>query len=209
MEHEYWKERLQGYLDNELSPADHEAVARHIEECAGCRNDLEYFRAMKKRIKAFGEHTTMPESVEQRIRERLEKKRRGVVVRLFRPAYGLAIAAALVMAIALPRMLESEAYAFTKCRLEGKVTCPDCSIAERAGLQKGELCRDGHTMGLLCPDGEVYRIAMDENGLSLFEKAGGYYGKEVVIAGTLLEHERMIRVEDMTELVVERARLVP
>jgi len=209
MEHEYWEERLQGYLDKELSPADHEAVARHIEECAGCKAVLDYTRAMKKRIKAFGEHTTMPESVESRIRERLEKKRRGVVARLFRPAYGLALAAVILLAIGLPRLLENVPYTFAEGQLHGTITCPDCSIAERAGLQKGVLCRDGHAMGLECDNGAIYRIAMDEVGVSLSDKVGGYYGKEVVIAGTVLEPERLIRVEELTELVVERATLVP
>ncbi|MFW6084337.1 MAG: zf-HC2 domain-containing protein, partial [Gemmatimonadota bacterium] len=32
---------LQAWIDRELDPAEHVRVTRHLEDCAGCRGDLQ------------------------------------------------------------------------------------------------------------------------------------------------------------------------
>jgi len=208
MEHEYWEVMLQGYLDNELSPADHAAVQNHIEECPDCGAHLAYTKAMKRRLHAFRDSVSMPESVERRIRERVQRKRRGVVVRFFKPAYGIALAAVILLAIALPRWLP-DASGFADCNLSGKIACPDCHIAAQTGLVMGELCRDGHTLGIVCDNGRAYRIAMDARGLELKAQLEAAYGKQITLEGKVLESERLVRVRDLMDLIVTRATMFP
>ena len=208
MEHEYWQERLQGYLDNELAPADHTAVKNHIDDCPECTADLTYFQSMKKRLLQHRDTVVMPDSVETRLQELFEKKRRTHNWRRFlRPAYGLALAAVITLAIVVPLVMNRPAYAFAEATLTGKITCTDCTIADRAGLEKGLLCKNGHQVGLIGNDGEIYRIAMDDEGFNLNEKLGSLFDSEVEIHGELLAAENLLRVSDLTEQIAQQASL--
>ena len=73
-------------------------------------------------------------------------------------------------------------------------------------MEKGTLCHDGHGLGLVCKNtGEVYRIAMDTKGMDLKAQRGAYYGKDVSVTGMILEHERIIRIMEMSETVPTQA----
>ncbi|MDJ0839894.1 MAG: anti-sigma factor [Acidobacteriota bacterium] len=206
MEHDYWQERLQAYLDNELSPADHTAVKNHIDESPELKAELEYFRSMKKRLLQHRDTVQMPESVAARIQQQFKKKR--VIYRwgrYLKPSYALAMAAGVALAVLLPMAFNRQTYAFGEKTLTGTITCSDCSIADRAGLQMGVLCKDGHQLGLIGEDGNIYRIAMDDKGLQINDKQGSLYNASVEIRGELLPAEKLIRVLELKEYVPQQA----
>jgi len=206
MEHNYWEERIQGYMDNELPPADHTAVKNHIEGCSACTAQLEYFRCLKKRLRLHRDTVAIPQCVEQRIIENVKKKSRRRFV--WKPAYSLAMAAVAVLAIALPLQLRELPYCFVNCDIKGRITCTDCEIATKAGMQAGDFCSRGHNPGLIDEDGRIYRIALDkEERWENFMKREGYYGKLVEIQGDILHQENLVRVDRVRELVVETASL--
>lgn len=208
MEHEYWEVQLQGYVDKELSPADMKAMEAHIDQCADCAANLEYMTSLKSRLRQHREMVEIPASVKTRIDDLFEKKRKPLWRKVVNPAFGVALAAVLVAGILLNPFSQSAVYAFSEGTVVGTITCPDCHIADKSGLEKGTLCHDGHGLGLICKDtGEVYRIAMDTKGMDLKSQRGAYYGKDVTVTGMILQHERIIRVTDLAETVPTQASL--
>ena len=205
MEHNYWEERLQAYLDKELDPADHIAVKNHIDACSECCAQLGYFECMKKRLVQHGATIEIPDSVARRITTSFEKKRRRTWRRFMQPSFGLALAAVLVAGVLLSDQLRERSYTFSAATLEGIINCVDCDIAALSGCTEGDFCKDGHHIGLRTADGKVYRIAMDETGFELKQRMGSLVGKRVEISGDLLPQERLIRVAQLNETVVQKA----
>ena len=203
MEHEYWEERLQGYIDTELDPADHTAVEQHIAGCEACRVQAEYFRIMKKRVRMHTESVDMPDAVAQRLDAMFRRKRKHWLLRL-PPSLGigLAVAAVLTLFVMLPR----DAYHFADGLISGKLTCHGCAMAEKAQLTKGDLCKDGHLMGLVDDRGTLWRIAADAEGVH-YVRNMDLFGKDVEIQGSMLEPEHLIRIQDVKVVTTRQAAL--
>lgn len=193
MEHEYWEERLQGYLDKELDPADHTAVEQHLAQCEDCAAQAAYFTAMKKRLKAHSSSVQMPESVSHRLNDLFEKKR-NPFKRYVYPSIAVTLAAAAALMIFF--LLPKDSYRFEDGLLSGLATCHDCHLAKITELPKGDLCKDGHRIGIIDHEGKLWRIAADDNGLA-YLKNMELYGKKVEISGSLLHAERIIRIRDL------------
>lgn len=205
MDREYWEERLQAYLDNELNPADRMAVEQYIEVHPETKKQLEYFGALKKRIRAHAEIVEMPKSLEQRIQRTFERKRK---VRLFRKRAvfgGLALAAALVIGLMVPRLSLTNDK-FQDSTMVGQVVCHDCSLAEMAGLTKGSICKDGHRLGLRTEGGELYRFAVDDVGKN-FIRDYTIINSEVEVFGEVQEQYRVLRIKNLKKTVEQHASL--
>lgn len=205
MDREYWEERLQAYLDNELNPADRMAVEQYIEVHPEAKKQLEYFGALKKRIRAHAEIVEMPKSLEQRIQRTFERKRK---VRVFRKRAvfgGLALAAALVIGLMVPRFSLTNDK-FQDSTLVGQVVCHDCSLAELAGLTKGSICKDGHRLGLRTEGGELYRFAVDDVGKN-FIRDYTIINSEVEVFGEVQQQYRVVRIKNLKKTVEQHASL--
>ncbi len=206
MDHEYWEERLQGYVDNELGPADRIAVQSHVDACPECRTNHNYFQCLKKRLKVHARTIEIPKSVEARLNRLFAGKRNPFL----QPRYfgaALALAAVLVLGFLLPDLWQ-EPYRFVDSVLEGKVICHDCEVADRAGVKKGSLCREGHHMGLKTVEGDLWRFASDQQGYS-FVTDMSLIGKQVRIYGQTLSPEHLVRIKNLEKLPAEQAVLDP
>ena len=204
MEHKYWEERLQGFIDNELGPADRIAVQTHVDECPICKVNLKYFQCLKERLRAHGKTVRIPQAVDDRLHRLFVKKRNP----WRQPRYiGIALAAAAVLLIGflLPQMFGTP-YAFIDNVMTGKVICHDCEVAARAGLEKGSICSDGHEMGLVTTDGKIWRFAGDDTSLK-YANDSLLYGKAVRIYGQALFPERLIRIKNLELITESRASL--
>ncbi|CAM2066955.1 hypothetical protein SCOR_16380 [Sulfidibacter corallicola] len=205
MDHEYWEERLQAYLDNELNPADRLAVEQYIEVNPEAKAQLEYFAALKKRLRAHADIVEMPKSLEDRIQRTFDRKRK---VRFFRRRLtyvALTIAAAIVLGF-LIQGLFTDSNQFVPKTLTGHVVCNDCALAEEAGLTKGSICKDGHRLGLKTAQGELYRFAVDDVGKN-FVKDYTLVGNEVEIFGETQEKYHLIRIKNLKKRTQQQASL--
>lgn len=205
MDHEYWEEKLQGFLDRELEPADRAAVEDHIANCENCATQLSYFSAMKDRLSAHAESISMPPGVAQRLEKTFARKRNPLRA-LWVSGAGLALAAALIIAVFLPREFNPSYTIETDKLFSGKVVCHDCIVAERAELDPGALCHDGHRMGLEDEEGRLWRFASDEKGQS-YLKNMALYGEEVRIRGQAIPDIGLIRIEQLERIIAQQAWL--
>jgi len=202
-DHSYWEERLQGYLDKELSPADHTVVKAHIDACPDCTAHLEYFACLKKRLNCHTNSIDIPVAVQQRISKIFEK--RHPLRRRWYPMIGVAaLAAALLIAFLLWPM--PAPFRFYEGTLRGELVCHDCIVAARTDLKKGSLCEGGHRLGLLTSKGQLWRVAADQVGYALIQDMSNY-GKEVEIQGEVLPAAHLIRIEQMDLVVSQRASM--
>lgn len=203
MEHEYWEERVQGFVDNELSPADHNAVESHVAQCRECAANVAYFRAMKKRLALHASAVDMPDAVRNRLERLFERKRRGYKRWLW-PAFGsaAALAAALLVFVLTPQ----PSRLFVPGGLTGKITCYDCEVAVQAGLTMGELCKDGHKMGMVTADGTLWRFAADDKGLRFIHHLE-FLGKAAEVMGELQTESHMLRIHELHVLDQRQAGL--
>ncbi len=194
MDREYWEEKLQAFIDNELGPADRLAVEQKLETDPDFRANLKYLRSMKKRLQAHAASIEIPKSVEQRLNSLFERKQR---VRRLKWVFGpaLALAAALALAILAPRLMQ-DSYHFVDRVTNGVVICHGCEVAHKAGLEKGELCRQGHQLGLKTEDGKLWRFAPDNEGLKFIDDLT-LIGKDMRVYGQALSPERLIRIKTM------------
>ncbi|CAM2007400.1 anti-sigma factor family protein [Acanthopleuribacter pedis] len=205
MDRDYWEERLQAYLDNELNPADRMAVEQYIEVHPEAKAQLEYFGALKKRIRAHAEIVEMPKSLEQRIQRTFERKR---TVRMFRKRAvygGLALAAALVIGLLTPA-LWTQGHTFEDTTIVGHIVCHDCSLAEMAGLTKGSMCKDGHRLGLRTDGGDLYRFAVDDVGKN-FIRDYTIINSEVEVFGEVQHQYHVLRIKNLKKTVEQHALL--
>lgn len=201
MEHRYWEERLQGYLDNELAPADAVAMKSHIDQCEECAVNLDYFGCLKRRLKAHAETVSIPLAVEERIRAQFNGKVK-LARRVRGLSIGLSLAAAVLIGFFLPSLL-SKPYQFENgVSLIGMLTCYDCEVADRLGMPKGVLCGNSHSLGILCEDGALWRFSGDSpKDMSLIQK-------QIRIYGEALPQEHLFRVKNLEALDVKQAALL-
>ena len=204
MDHKYWEEQLHAYLDRELDPADHRAVEKHMEDCADCRANYEYFKAMQNRLRAHAATVSIPPVVEERLHSLFKPKK--VVAFPKRWIYaGLALAAVLLIGFIIEPMVNPR-YSFQEGTYVGNVVCHDCTVAHRAGLARGVLCEDGHKQGLVTDGGRLFRIASDEIGMS-YMKDPTIYGNRVRVVGELIKAKGLLRIQKMELVAPKRASL--
>ncbi len=206
MEHSYWEVKVQGYIDNELAPADFTAVQDHVNSCEECTTQVRYIQAMKGCLKKHADSVEMPKAVCERIDNLFAKKRKRRTARKFWYAGGgLALAAAIVLALLIPT--GSVDYRFQAKELTGTVDCHDCMLAKLADLQDMTLCKDGHRLGLLDESGNLWRIAADDEGRAII-KDFALVGHKVRLIGQACDNGHMIRVEEMVDqATAQRASL--
>ena len=203
MEHKYWEERLQGFIDNELGPADRLAVQAHVDECPDCKVNLKYFRCLKERLHVHAGTVSIPRAVEDRL-NRLFLKRRNPFRHPRTIATTLAVAAALLIGFLLPTLFQKP-YAFVDSVMTGKIVCYDCEVAARVpDLERGDLCSDGHEMGLQADDGHLWRFARDQESVA-YSGDKALFGKEVRIWAQTLAQERMIRIKNLEMVTGDQA----
>jgi hypothetical protein len=94
-------DRLEGYLGGRLSPADHAAMERHLEECPSCRADLTALTRVQAELPTLVSTASEPPDVEEMwavIKPRLTPhKPRWAGRPLAMPAWALAAAAAVLV----------------------------------------------------------------------------------------------------------------
>jgi len=103
-------DRLSPYLDDELDARERAAVTRHLEACAECARLLEELAAVDRLVAA--EAVPAPagyfETFGARVSARLRDAPADTRPRLFEPAWALAAAAVLVVAVLAPSLLRDE-----------------------------------------------------------------------------------------------------
>ncbi len=80
-----YEERLNEFLDEEISPAARAEVERHLEGCAGCREYLAALRSLRERAASLPRTQEPERDLWPEIRESLPSRRSGT----FRPIPGL------------------------------------------------------------------------------------------------------------------------
>lgn len=204
MDHKYWEEQLHAYLDHELDPADHRAVENHMTECADCRSNYEYFSSMQDRLRAHATTIGIPQAVEERLHNLFKPKKVSRFPK--RWVYGaLGLAAILLLGFLVSPMMNS-GYSFEDGIFIGKVVCHDCTLAHRAGLDRGVLCKDGHKQGIVTDRGHLYRFAADEIGMS-YMKDPTVYGNHVRVQGELIKSQGLLRIQKLELVAPKRASL--
>jgi hypothetical protein len=98
-------ESLSAYMDDELAAAEREAVAAHVRGCPSCARHLEELRAVDAAAREMPLH--VPDGYFEAFRGSLRKRLEGTrpASRPLVPAWALAAAAALVLAVLTPRLL--------------------------------------------------------------------------------------------------------
>lgn len=205
MDHEYWEIRVQGYLDNELSPADRMAVEQHVSSCEDCEYQLEYFSALKERLRVHADNIEMPVSFQNRL-EHMFAKKRAPKRRWLVPA--LAMAAVMTLALLLTFTSRAPMIAVHPGEMIGRLVCHDCEVAARSGYDKGEFCFDGHRLGLITEDNELYRFVAKKEDATFITNMS-LAGQKVRVFGDIIEGRKLLRVDRLEDLVSSRAYFSP
>ncbi len=66
-------DKVEAYRDNELSPEQRAAFARHLGQCADCAREIEAFDALSQRLRATP-RAAMPDDLVERIIERHQER---------------------------------------------------------------------------------------------------------------------------------------
>ena len=108
------QELITGLVDGELNAAERVATEHHLAECHDCRAQLEWETALKRDMKLAASAVVVPQALREKIEPlrgeprspARETKRVSVLEWLsaprLRPAYGLVLAALIVVALLLP-----------------------------------------------------------------------------------------------------------
>ena len=77
-------ERVTGYVDGALAPAEREIIERHLAECGDCRAQAEAERDLRRRLAALP-RPPLPEALEARVRAHVRPPRRTLPWRVLMP----------------------------------------------------------------------------------------------------------------------------
>jgi hypothetical protein len=121
------RERLSAYLDDELGAAARAAVEAHLGACASCREALAELAAVDDAAASLPAEA--PEGYfddfARRVRSRIESQPRAVPARRRLPAWGWAVAAALLLAVVTPLTLRE--------RVAAPATAPAAAVPAAGG----------------------------------------------------------------------------
>ena len=98
-------ESLSAYMDGELAPPEREAVAAHVRGCPSCARHLEELRAVDAAARELP--LAVPDGYFEAFRGSLRRRLQGArpARRRLAPAWALAAAAAVVLAVLTPRLV--------------------------------------------------------------------------------------------------------
>ncbi len=97
-----WREKISLYVDGELEPAAEQAVAAHLQSCAGCSAAMLELQELKKSVRVAGKRFTAPPELYSSVRKQVAPK--AGTGRLWQWS---TLAASLVLLVALALMLYS------------------------------------------------------------------------------------------------------
>ena len=69
-----WREKISLYVDGELEPAAEQAVAAHLQSCAGCSAALLELQELKKSVRVAGKRFTAPPELYSSVRKQVTPK---------------------------------------------------------------------------------------------------------------------------------------
>jgi len=96
-----WTEKLDAYLDGELSSAEAQALSEHLRGCAGCAAESLSRVQQKRAIHAAGHRYTPDPAFRARIQQSIAVRRRSALSRLWMPVLAAAMALLIVGALSL------------------------------------------------------------------------------------------------------------
>ena len=97
-----WREKISLYVDGELEPAAEQAVAAHLQSCAGCSAAMLELQELKKSVRVAGKRFTAPPELYSSVRKQVAPK--ASAGRLWQWS---TLAASLVLLVALALTLYS------------------------------------------------------------------------------------------------------
>jgi anti-sigma factor RsiW len=100
------QDQLSAWLDGELAPEVAAGVARHLENCDGCRRELAQLEALEQALGSLPE-AALPPGLPEKVRARLPRPPR-------RGWQSLALAASLVLGILLGSAMGRDFYPLTQ-----------------------------------------------------------------------------------------------
>lgn len=192
MDKKYWNEMLQAYMDNELSPADRLAVETRMAKNPEMEIEMEQMKALKKRLTAFSDNISIQPQTIERLSKPFQKKPRPQKTWI---GITLTLAAVTLLAVFIPDWRKVEdPYVLEQTELQGTLFCYGCEVANRLGMEKGHICKDGHRLGLVCADKKLWQFAQDEKGLNE-QKNWALFNQAVIVRGSILKPEGLLFVE--------------
>lgn len=69
-----WREKISLYVDGELEPAAEQAVAAHLQSCAGCSAAMQELQELKKSVRVAGKRFTAPPELYSSVRKQVAPK---------------------------------------------------------------------------------------------------------------------------------------
>lgn len=136
-------ETISAFLDNELAPAQHTELERHLASCPVCAERLKSFRRLKSAIGRLEGRTALPPGVEARI-EALRFRLSPPPCRRYRWMIGVAAASVLFMVLILGRLgLRSETSPplYRELIADHLRYIPEAMPAEMASADRDEIRR--------------------------------------------------------------------
>ena len=92
-----WREKIGLYVDGELGPQEEQAVAGHLQSCAGCSSAVLEQQALKKAVRVAGKRFTAPPELYASVQKQMQPKKS---TGLWLKASALAASMALLAVIA-------------------------------------------------------------------------------------------------------------
>ncbi len=196
-----FREILDLYVDGELSPEATVQAEAHIAECHACRRASGRLRGLRQAVKAeVSEYQPEPHLI-----DRVRKST--VSPWHHRPAWPLAVAAALSLIVALaasaPQLrgaaantLEAAAFHLDNSRsvvMEGTLLCRDCELKKEYGYRA--MCPlKGHHGTLQTKDGKIWNILDGDTSEDLIHNSR-LLGRTVRIRGRCFRRAGSIEVD--------------
>lgn len=196
-----FREVLDLYIDNELSPEAMASAGVHLTDCAPCRRATDELFRLRQAVKeAVNKHQPPPALLDSIRRATSASRRRVAVVAL------TAIALFLVSLIALEQMagvgtylasgMEQIAFQLDRPKtvlLEGEIVCRECELYALYGSPK-ERDVEGHHGALKTHAGKIWNFMKGEKSYPLIHDQS-FIGKRVRVRAKLYRRAGCLEVE--------------
>jgi hypothetical protein len=196
-----FREILDLYVDGELSPEATVQAEAHLAECRACRRAAGRLRELRQAVKAAVSQYQPGSQLIDRVR------RSTVSPWHHRPAWALAVAAAVFLIVALAasasqlrgvaaNTLEAAAFHLDNSRsvvMEGTLLCRDCELKKEYGYRA--MCPlKGHHGTLQTKDGKIWNILDGDTSEDLIHNSK-LLGRTVRIHGRCFRRASSIEVD--------------